>query len=71
VHRDPEITYIRGNVRVVQSLVAGEVQFGIAGSAGAVPARAAGEEVIIAVGVSGAAIKDIDISQTAAAVLGK
>ena len=44
---DPEITYIQGNVRVVQSLVAGEVQFGIAGSAGAVSARAAGEEVII------------------------
>ena len=56
MHRDPEITYIRGNVRVVQSLVAGEVQFGIAGTAGAVSARAAGEEVIIAVGVSGAAI---------------
>ena len=32
---DPEITYIQGNVRAVQSLVAGEVQFGIAGSAGA------------------------------------
>src|SRR5215471_13437315 len=44
---DPEITYIQGNVRVVQSLVAGEVQFGIAGTAGAVSARAAGEEVII------------------------
>src|ERR1043166_958496 len=44
---DPEITYIQGNVRVVQSLVAGEVQFGIAGSAGAVSARAAGEEVMI------------------------
>jgi ABC-type nitrate/sulfonate/bicarbonate transport system substrate-binding protein len=46
-HIDPEITYIQGNVRAVQSLVAGEVQFGIAGSAGAVSARAAGEEVII------------------------
>ena len=44
---DPEVTYIQGNVRVVQSLVAGEVQFGIAGSAGAVSARAAGEDVII------------------------
>lgn len=44
---DPEVTYIQGNVRVVQSLVAGEAQFGIAGSAGAVSARAAGEEVII------------------------
>src|SRR5262250_2981755 len=44
---DPEITYIQGNVRVVQSLVAGEVQFGIAGSAGAVSARAAAEDVII------------------------
>ena len=44
---DGEITYIQGNIRVVQSLVAGEVQFGIAGSAGAVSARAAGEEVII------------------------
>src|SRR5438128_8004554 len=44
---DPEITYIQGNVRVVQSLIAGEVQFGIAGSAGAVSARAAGEDVII------------------------
>lgn len=44
---DPEVTYIQGKVRVVQSLVAGEVQFGIAGSAGAVSARAAGEEVII------------------------
>ena len=44
---DPEITYIQGNVRVVQSLVAGEVQFGIAGTAGAVSARAAGEDVII------------------------
>jgi ABC-type nitrate/sulfonate/bicarbonate transport system substrate-binding protein len=31
----------------VQSLVAGEVQFGVAGTAGAVSARAAGEEVII------------------------
>jgi NitT/TauT family transport system substrate-binding protein len=44
---DSEITYIQGNVRVVQSLVAGEVQFGVAGTAGAVSARAAGEEVII------------------------
>ena len=44
---DPEITFIQGNIRVVQSLVAGETQFGIAGSAGAVSARAAGEDVII------------------------
>ncbi|HWH76569.1 MAG TPA: ABC transporter substrate-binding protein, partial [Candidatus Binatus sp.] len=44
---DPEITYIQGNIRAVQSLVAGEIQFGIAGSAGAVSARAAGEDVII------------------------
>ena len=44
---DPEVTYIQGNVRVVQSMVAGEVQFGIAGTAGAVSARAAGEEVIV------------------------
>jgi ABC-type nitrate/sulfonate/bicarbonate transport system substrate-binding protein len=44
---DPEVTYIQGNVRVVQSLVAGEVSFGIAGTAGAVSARAAGEEVIV------------------------
>jgi ABC-type nitrate/sulfonate/bicarbonate transport system substrate-binding protein len=35
-------TYIKGNIRVVQSLVAGEVQFGVAGTAGAVSARAAG-----------------------------
>jgi NitT/TauT family transport system substrate-binding protein len=44
---DPEVTYIQGNVRVVQSMVAGEVQFGVAGTAGAVSARAAGEEVIV------------------------
>jgi ABC-type nitrate/sulfonate/bicarbonate transport system substrate-binding protein len=44
---DPEITYIQGNIRGVQALVAGEVQFGIAGSAGAVSARAAGEDVVI------------------------
>jgi len=44
---DPEITYIQGNIRAVQSLVAGEIQFGIAGSAGAVSARAAGEDVVI------------------------
>ena len=44
---DPEIAYIQGNVRGVQALVAGEVQFGIAGSAGAVSARAAGEDVVI------------------------
>ncbi len=46
-HIDPEITYIQGNVRAVQALVAGEVQFGIAGSAGAISARAAGEDVVI------------------------
>src|SRR5690242_16463284 len=46
---DPEIAYIQGNVRGVQALVAGEVQFGIAGSAGAVSARAAGEVIIVAV----------------------
>ncbi|HEY6998783.1 MAG TPA: ABC transporter substrate-binding protein [Candidatus Binatia bacterium] len=44
---DAEIAYIQGNVRGVQALVAGEVQFGIAGSAGAVSARAAGEDVVI------------------------
>jgi NitT/TauT family transport system substrate-binding protein len=44
---DPEVTYIQGNIRVVQSLVAGEVQFGVAGTAGPVSARAAGEEVIV------------------------
>jgi ABC-type nitrate/sulfonate/bicarbonate transport system substrate-binding protein len=44
---DPEIAYIQGNIRGVQALVAGEVQFGIAGSAGAVSARAAGEDVVI------------------------
>jgi TRAP-type uncharacterized transport system substrate-binding protein len=37
-----EITYIQGNIRGVQSLLAGEVQAGIAGS-GSISARAAGE----------------------------
>src|SRR5215470_3696369 len=44
---DAEITYIQGNIRGVQALIAGEVQFGIAGSAGPVGARAAGEDVVI------------------------
>jgi NitT/TauT family transport system substrate-binding protein len=44
---DAEITYIQGNTRGVQSLLAGEVQVGIAGSAGPISARAAGEDVII------------------------
>ena len=41
---EAEITYIQGNIRGVQSLLAGEVQVGIAGSAGPISARAAGEE---------------------------
>ena len=44
---DAEITYIQGNVRGVQALLAGEVQFGIAGSAGPIGARAAGEDLVI------------------------
>src|SRR5215470_11989632 len=44
---DAEITYIQGNIRGVQALIASEVQFGIAGSAGPVGARAAGEDVVI------------------------
>jgi NitT/TauT family transport system substrate-binding protein len=44
---DAEITYIQGNIRGVQALIAGEVQFGIAGSAGPIGARAAGEDVMI------------------------
>ena len=44
---DAEITYIQGNVRGVQSLLAGEVQVGIAGSAGPISARAAGEDAVI------------------------
>ncbi|HEX2928443.1 MAG TPA: ABC transporter substrate-binding protein [Candidatus Binatia bacterium] len=44
---DPEVTYIQGNIRGVQSLLAGDVQFGIAGSAGPIAARAAGEDVVI------------------------
>src|SRR5215475_9484886 len=42
-----EITYIQGNIRGVQSLLAGEVQAGIAGSAGPIAARAAGEDTVI------------------------
>jgi NitT/TauT family transport system substrate-binding protein len=44
---DAEITYIQGNVRGVQSLLAGDVQAGIAGSAGPIAARAAGEDTVI------------------------
>ena len=44
---EPEITYIQGNIKGVQALIAGEVQFGIAGSAGPIGARAAGEEAVI------------------------
>jgi len=44
---DVEITYIQGNIRGVQSLLAGEVQVGIAGSAGPIGARAAGEDAVI------------------------
>jgi NitT/TauT family transport system substrate-binding protein len=42
-----EITYIQGNIRGVQSLLAGEVQAGIAGSAGPIGARAAGEDAVM------------------------
>src|SRR5262249_36097942 len=42
-----EIPYIQGNIRGVQSLLAGEVQAGIAGSAGPIGARAAGEDAVI------------------------
>ena len=42
-----EITYIQGNIRGVQSLLAGEIQAGIAGSAGPIGARAAGEDTVI------------------------
>src|SRR5215475_2459956 len=42
-----EITYIQGNIRGVQSLLAGEVQAGIAGSAGPISSRAAGEDTVI------------------------
>jgi NitT/TauT family transport system substrate-binding protein len=44
---EAEITYIQGNIRGVQALIAGEVQSGIAGSAGPIGARAAGEDAII------------------------
>lgn len=44
---DVEIPYIQGNVRGVQSLLAGDVQVGIAGSAGPISARAAGEDAVI------------------------
>jgi len=42
-----EITYIQGNIRGVQSLLAGDIQAGIAGSAGPISARAAGEDAVI------------------------
>jgi NitT/TauT family transport system substrate-binding protein len=42
-----EIPYIQGNVRGVQSLLAGDVQVGIAGSAGPISAKAAGEDAVI------------------------
>lgn len=44
---DVELTYIQGNVRVVQAMIAGEVQAGIAGSAGPISARGAGEDAVI------------------------
>ena len=44
---DAEITYIQGNIRGVQSMLAGDVQIGIAGSAGPIAARAAGEDAVI------------------------
>ena len=39
---DAEITYIQGNIRGVQSLIAGEVQAGIAGSAGPIWGKGGG-----------------------------
>src|SRR5262249_59451214 len=45
-----EITYIQGNIRGVQSLLAGEGQAGIAGSAGPIGARAAGGDAGIVAG---------------------
>lgn len=42
-----EIPYIQGNIRGVQSLLAGDVQFGISGSAGPISAKAAGEDVVM------------------------
>jgi len=44
---ETEITYIQGNIRGVQSMLAGDVQIGIAGSAGPIAARAAGEDAVI------------------------
>jgi NitT/TauT family transport system substrate-binding protein len=44
---DAEITYIQGNIRGVQSMLAGDVQAGVAGSAGPIAARAAGEDTVI------------------------
>ena len=44
---EAEITYIQGNIRGVQSMLAGDVQIGIAGSAGPIAARAAGEDAVI------------------------
>src|SRR5207344_1066576 len=43
---EAEITYIQGNIRGVQSMLAGDVQVGIAGSAGPIAARAAGEDAV-------------------------
>ena len=42
-----EITYIQGNIRASSRFMAGEVQAGIAGSAGPIGARAAGEDAVI------------------------
>jgi NitT/TauT family transport system substrate-binding protein len=44
---DVEATYIQGGVRGVQALVAGDVQFGMGATTGAVSARAAGEGVVV------------------------
>ncbi|MGH7888493.1 MAG: ABC transporter substrate-binding protein [Candidatus Binatia bacterium] len=44
---DAEITFIQGNIRGVQALIAGEVQVGISGSAGPISAKAAGEDAVI------------------------
>lgn len=44
---DVEVTFIQGNIRGVQSLIAGEVQAGISGMAGPISAKAAGEDVIV------------------------
>ena len=39
---DVELTFIQGNIRVVQALIAGEVQAGIAGSAGPISGQGRG-----------------------------